>query len=79
MKDQFHSNLFLVEEKDGGYRHKINLKRLKSFKTYQHVKMEGLHMLKDLLQKGKYLCKKDLKHAYFCVPLGEKSRKYLRF
>ena len=33
--------------------------------------MEGLHMLRDLLQKAKYLCKKDLKHPNFCVPLGE--------
>ena len=32
-----------------------------------------------MLQKGDYMCKLDLKDAYFCLPLKEQSRKYLRF
>ena len=40
---EFLSNLFLVNEKDGGHRPVINLKLLKSFISYQHFKMEGMH------------------------------------
>ena len=32
---------------------------------YQHFKMEGLHCLRNILKKGDYMCKLDLKNAYF--------------
>ena len=37
--------------------------------------MEGFHVL----QKGDYMCKIDLKDAYFNVPLHKDSRKLVRF
>ena len=40
--------------------------------------MEGLSLLKKLLQKGD-LCKLDLKDAYFSIALHKISQKYLRF
>ena len=46
---KFLSNLFLVN-KDGGYQPVINLKFLNSFIPYQRFKMEGMHLIKDLLQ-----------------------------
>ena len=76
---EFLSNLFLVGKKDEGHRPIINLKHLNSFIPYQHFKMEGLHMLKDLLQEGDYMCKLDLKDAYFTVPMNRESKKFLRF
>ena len=56
-----------------------NLKELNTFIPYKHFKMEGLHLLKEILARGDYLCKLDLKDAYFCVPLNKQSRKYVRF
>ena len=50
-KDQFLSNLFLVGKKDGGNRPAINLKSLNAFIPYLHFKMEGLHLLKDMLKE----------------------------
>ena len=57
----------------------INLKELNTFITYKHLKMEGLHLLKKNLEPGNYLCKLDLKDAYFCVPLNKQSKKYVLF
>ena len=46
---------------------------------YQHFKMEGMHLIKDLLQEHDFLIKIDLKDAYFGIPLDKSSRKYIRF
>jgi len=78
-RGQFISNLFLVAKKDGGNRPVINLKNFNLFIPYLHFKMEGLHLLKDLLKEKDYMCKVDLKDAYFCVPLHPRHRKYIRF
>ena len=53
--NQFISNLFLVDKKDGSHRPVINLKNLNKSIPYQHFKMEGLHSLKDLLRPGDYM------------------------
>ena len=76
---KFLSNLFLVSKKDGGHRPVINLKFLSSFMPYKHFKMEGMHLIKDLLQEHDFLIKVDLKDAYFGIPLDKSSRKYIRF
>ena len=54
---EFLNNLFLVNKKDGGHRPVINVKFLNSFIPYQHFKMEGMHLIKDLLQEHNYLIK----------------------
>ena len=77
-KDQFLSTLFLVTKKDGGYRPVVNLKNLNWYIPYEHFKMEGLFLLKEILQKNDYMCKIDLKDAYFAVPLHSSSQKHIR-
>ena len=54
-ESQFLSNLFLVPKNDGGKRPVINLKALNSFIPYSHFKMEGMHLLKDLLRKNNFM------------------------
>ena len=66
---EFLSRLFLISKKGGENRPVINLKDLNRFIPYKHLKMEGLHCLKYVLQKGDCMCKIDLKYAYFSVPL----------
>ena len=62
-----------------GNRPVINLKHLNQFIPYQYLKMEGLHCLRNVLKKGGYMCKLDLKDAYFSVTLNSVSRKFVRF
>ena len=78
-KRQYVSPLFLVPKKDGTQRPVINLKQLNFHVEYQHFKMEGLHMLRELLQPNDFMIKIDLKDAYFSVPVHHQHRPYLRF
>ena len=78
-KDQFVSYPFLVSKKDGGKQPVIILKELNTFIPYKHLKMQGLHLLKEILEQSDYLCNLDLKDVFFCVSLNKQARKYVRF
>ena len=65
--DQFLSNVFVTPKGEGQFRPIINLKQLNRYVPYYHFKMEGLKDVKYLLQKGDWMCKIDLKDAYFFI------------
>ena len=67
---QFVSHIFVVPKKDGTHRPVINLKALNKFLKYQHFKMEGLQLIKDLLQKEDWMVTVDLKDTYLQQPNG---------
>ena len=75
----FISSLFVMPKKGGSHRPVINLKPLNCSIPYEHFKMESIQMLKDLLKKGDYMVKIDLKGAYLTVPIWQNHQKYLRF
>jgi hypothetical protein len=75
----FLGHLFLRQKKDGSYRPIFNLKMLNVFIRYQHFKMENLSSLVGLLQHQDWMCKIDLKDAFFCVKICPTHRKFLRF
>jgi len=75
----FVSQIFLVEKKDGGQRPVINLKGLNHFVKAEHFKMEGLHLLPDLLQSEEWMVKMDLKDAYLQVPIHPDYQHFLAF
>ena len=75
----FYSQMFLVPKKDGRQRPVINLKRLNQSVKTEHFKMEGIHMLKDLLRAGDWMAKIDLKDAYFMIPIAQEDREFLKF
>ena len=76
---EFVSQIFLVPKKDHTQRPVINLKPLNRFIAKQRFKMEGAHVLKDLLQSGDWMVSIDLKDAYQSVPMWREHRKLLRF
>ena len=75
----FVSKIFLVEKKGGGQRPVINLKALNQFVQVEHFKMEGLHLLPDLLQRRDWMIKMDLKDAYLQIPIHQSHQRYLHF
>ena len=77
--EDFYSQMFLVPKKYGRQRPVINLKRLNQSVKTEHFKMEGIHMLKDLLRAGDWMAKIDLKDAYFMIPIAQEDREFLKF
>ena len=57
----------------------INLKGLNSFIRVEHFKMEGLHLLPDLIQSQDWMVKLDLKDAYLQVPIHQDNQSLLQF
>ena len=49
---EFVSQIFLVPKEDGGHQPVVNLKALNRFIVEEHFKMEGFHMIKDLVRPG---------------------------
>ena len=50
--DGFISNIFLVPKGRGKWRLILNLKALNLYTEHQHFKMEDIHCVKDLLNRG---------------------------
>ena len=77
--DGFVSNGFLVPKKEDKWRLILNLKALNTYTVCEHFKMEDIRSVKDLLVRGDYMCKLDLKDAYLSVPITAAHRRYLQF
>ena len=77
--NQFTSTLFLVQKESGDYRPIINLHALNWFLGKESFKMEGLQVVKSLIQQGDFMMKLDPKDAYYALPIHDSHRKYLRF
>ena len=75
----FVSNIFVVPKSDNKWRLILNLKALNLYTQHMHFKMEDIRCVKDLLNRGDYMCKLDLKDAYLSIPIKESHRKFLKF
>ena len=47
---------------------------MNSFIPYQHFKMEGMYLIKDLLKEHDFFTKIDLEDAYFGIHLDKSPR-----
>lgn len=77
--NQFISNIFIVEKKNGKFRPVINLTKLNEFISYHHLKMETLDVVLSSIKRYSYFVSTDLKDAYLSVPIDMRDRKYLKF
>lgn len=41
--------------------------------------MKSLELLRDILKQGDFICKLNLKDAYFGMPLAKELKKFVRF
>ena len=78
-QDGFYSTFFLVPKKTGDLRPVINLKPLNRYLKKQHFKMDSLHSVLNMVQKGDWAISLDLKDAYFHIPCHRDHKKFLRF
>lgn len=79
MGQGFISRCSSFQKKDGGARPIIDLRELNKFIHWEHLKMDGIHLIKDLLQEGDWMIKIDLRDAYFALPIHQSHRQFLRF
>lgn len=77
--NQFISNIFIVEKRNGKFRPVINLMKLIKFISYHHFKMETLDVVLSSIKRYSYFVSIDLKDAYLSVPIDMRDRKYLKF
>ena len=75
----FHSNLFRVSKKDGGFRPVINSSGLNLYIKKKTFRMASLKDVSQTLRKGDWAATMDLKDAYLHVPIVSEHRRFLRF
>ena len=75
----FIRNFFVISKASGGFWPIFNLKSLNKFIRPVHFKMEGIHLLRDLIWKGDWFMNLDLKDAYVTVPIHSDDQKFLHF
>ena len=46
---------------------------------HKHFKMEGIHTVRDLLQRGDWMTRINIKDAYFAIPIYPQHQRFLRF
>lgn len=73
------SHMFVIAKKGGGKRPIIDLSPLNRFLKSVHFKMEGIHMVPELVEKGDWFVKIDLKDAYFSIPIAQSDQAFLAF
>lgn len=78
-KEEFISNVFLRQKKDGSYRMILNLKKFNEFVAYHKFKMDTLESVIQLVTPDCFMASIDLKDAYYTVSVAPEHRKYLRF
>ena len=77
--NQYVSNIFVREKKDGRFRVILNLKNLNQLVEYQKFKMETLESIVNLIRPGCFMASLDLKDTYYSVPVAMEDRPFLRF
>lgn len=74
--DGIFSPIFVLPKKVGGWRLVVNSKALNQFIRSAHFKMESISSMTDVVQKGDFMGRWDLKDAHLSIPV---MKSYLRF
>jgi hypothetical protein len=78
ISNQFLSKFFTLQEATKR-RPILDCRKLNHFIQVQHFKMEGVPALREIIEKGNFMVKLDLKDAYTVVSIHHSSRPFLSF
>ena len=76
---EFISPIFTVPKNDGTVRLILNLKKLNSYITNSHFKMDTIRTILGLVTPNCWMASLDLKDAYYSVRIHPNFQKYLKF
>uniref|UniRef100_A0A7M5V533 Reverse transcriptase domain-containing protein n=1 Tax=Clytia hemisphaerica TaxID=252671 RepID=A0A7M5V533_9CNID len=57
----------------------MNLKILNEHIKFEHFKMSNIYSVLNMISKGCFMAKIDLKDAYYSVRIAKRYQKYLKF
>jgi len=77
--NQFVSRVFSVKKSNGDDRLIIDLSRLNNYLSKVHFSMEGIEVIKSLLEKEDYMASIDLSDAFFSVSIHKDYRRFITF
>ena len=78
-RNDYLSNVFTRNKKDGGKRMILNLKQFNTHITYRHFKMESINQVIDIVRPNVYMASIDLKDTFYSIPTHPEHQKYLKF
>ena len=76
--NRFLSQFFTIK-KPNKIRPILDCRKINQFVQCNHFKMEGVPVLREIVEPNNFLTKIDLKDAYIVVPIHPDSRKFLSF
>ena len=80
--DDFVSNVFIRNKKNGSHRLILNLINLNTFIEYHHFKMDTIETVINLMRPNCLIVlwgSIDLANAYFSIPVAIEHRRFLKF
>ena len=77
--DDFVSNVFIRNKKNGSHRLILNLIKLNMFIEYHHFKMDTIETVINLMRPNCFMGSIDLANAYFSIPVAIEHRRFLKF
>ena len=77
--DEFISNIFIRDKKDGSHRLILNLVELNPFIAYHHFKMDTIESVINMMRPNCFMASIDLAKAYYSIPVVTAHRRFLRF
>ena len=78
-RNDYLSNVFTRNKKDGGKHLILNLKQFNTHITYRHFKMESINHVIDIVRPNVYMASIDLKDAFYSIPIHLEHQKYVKF
>ena len=75
-RNDYLSNVFTRNKKNGAKRMILNLKQFNTHITYRHFKMKSINQVIDIVRPNVYMISIDLKDAFYSIAIHPDHQKY---